>query len=88
MAGPTAESDAPRWLCVCGAMHDGPPRSVGAGLLMHEPVASVTPPVAGHEHVWVEGEVTSGPTMVGERLTVCAVCGTTQTAGLPLRERS
>ena len=26
-----------RWLCVCGAYHDGPPRSVGAGFLMHEP---------------------------------------------------
>jgi hypothetical protein len=40
----TAENDAPRWLCVCGAMHDGPPRTVGEGFLMHEPSASVIPP--------------------------------------------
>lgn len=48
------------------------------GLVLPTNPYRVTPPGSGHEHAWVEGEVTSGPTMIGERLTVCAICGTTR----------
>ena len=56
---PEVESDASRWLCVCGEWHNGPPRSVGAGFLMHEPVE----PVAEH----LTAEPTKRGTVVRDR---------------------